>query len=246
MKIVTSEKIKTKVILSCALFSILGALSVCSIVVSGKLAVNTASVLTKSQTVIIDAGHGGMDGGTSAADGTLEKDINLSISLKLDEILRSMGINTVMTRSQDISIHDENAQTVRQKKVSDIKNRLKILNETDNSIFVSIHQNHFSDSKYSGAQVFYSKNNPLSSKLAEKIRLPIITYLQADNTRETKSVGTDIYLLYHADSPAVMVECGFLSNKDEANNLKDEKYQQKIAFLIALGIVDYFKETEEL
>lgn len=246
MKIVASKKAKTRFLLFVTLFTILGTLATGSAVISKRMAVDASIQNTSFQTVIIDAGHGGPDGGTSADDGTLEKEINLQIALKLDEILRSMGIKTVMVRTEDISIHDGTAKTIRQKKVSDIKNRLKIINETENSIFVSIHQNHFSDSKYSGTQVFYSKNNPLSNKLAESIRLPIISYLQTDNTRETKQSGTEIYLLYHAKSPAVMVECGFLSNQNETNNLKDEKYQQKIAFLISLGIVDYFKTTEEL
>lgn len=245
MKIVASGSAKNKIILSFVLFLILGSLGFGTVIVSKKLAVDAASTKV-NQTVIIDAGHGGPDGGTSADDGTLEKDLNLQIAIKLNESLSSMGIKTVMIRTEDISVHDASANTIRQKKVSDLKNRLKIINETDNSIFVSIHQNHFSDSRYSGTQVFYSKNNPQSSVLADCIRQSVISDLQKENTRETKPSGTDIYLLYHAESPAVMVECGFLSNINESKNLKNENYQKELAFVLALGISDYLNSLKEL
>lgn len=245
MKIVASGSAKNKIILSFVLFLILGSLGFGTVIVSEKLAVDAASNKV-NQIVIIDAGHGGPDGGTSADDGTLEKDLNLQIAIKLNESLNSMGIKTVMIRTEDISVHDASANTIRQKKVSDLKNRLKIINETDNSIFVSIHQNHFSDSRYSGTQVFYSKNNPQSSVLADCIRQSVISDLQKDNTRETKPSGTDIYLLYHAESPAVMVECGFLSNINESKNLKNENYQKELAFVLALGISDYLNSLKEL
>ena len=245
MKIVASGSAKSKIILSFVLFLILGSLGFGTVIVSEKLAVDAASTKV-NQTVIFDAGHGGPDGGTSADDGTLEKDLNLQIAIKLNESLNSMGIKTVMIRTEDISVHDASANTIRQKKVSDLKNRLKIINETDNSIFVSIHQNHFSDSRYSGTQVFYSKNNPQSSVLADCIRQSVISDLQKENTRETKPSGTDIYLLYHAESPAVMVECGFLSNINESKNLKNENYQKELAFVLALGISDYLNSLKEL
>lgn len=245
MKIVASGSAKNKIILSFVLFLILGSLGFGTVIVSEKLTVDAASTKV-NQTVIIDAGHGGPDGGTSADDGTLEKDLNLQIAIKLNESLNSMGIKTVMIRTEDISVHDASANTIRQKKVSDLKNRLRIINETDNSIFVSIHQNHFSDSRYSGTQVFYSKNNPQSSVLADCIRQSVISDLQKENTRETKPSGTDIYLLYHAVSPAVMVECGFLSNINESKNLKNENYQKELAFVLALGISDYLNSLKEL
>ena len=245
MKIVASGSAKSKIILSFVLFLILGSLGFGTVIVSEKLTVDAASTKV-NQTVIIDAGHGGPDGGTSADDGTLEKDLNLQIAIKLNESLNSMGIKTVMIRTEDISVHDASANTIRQKKVSDLKNRLRIINETDNSIFVSIHQNHFSDSRYSGTQVFYSKNNPQSSVLADSIRQSVISDLQKENTRETKPSGTDIYLLYHAESPAVMVECGFLSNINESKNLKNENYQKELAFVLALGISDYLNSLKEL
>ena len=243
MRIIAPTKIKVKFALFVALFSILSGLIIGLKAVEKLKAVDASVQNNAVKTVIIDAGHGGPDGGTSSEDGVLEKDINLQISIKLNEILESMGVKTIMTRTQDISIHEQSATTIREKKISDIKNRLKIINETDDAVFVSIHQNHYSESKYSGTQVFYSKNDPQSQALANSIRLPIITYLQTENTREIKQSGTDIYLLYHAQKPAVMVECGFLSNYEETQRLKDDSYQQQLAFLIAIGIMDYFKNT---
>lgn len=246
MKIVISYKARNKIVLSAILVLILVSVSFGSVAVSKMMAVNATSSQTINTTVIIDAGHGGPDGGTSADDGTLEKNINLQIALKLENILKSMGINTVMTRTEDISIHDESANTIRKKKISDLKNRLSIINNTDDSVFVSVHQNHFSESIYYGTQIFYSKNNPESSVLANSIRQSVISVLQKDNTREIKQSGTDIFLLHHAETPAVMVECGFLSNAEETAKLKDENYQRKLAFMIAIGICDYLKTTKEL
>lgn len=246
MKIVAPKKIKIRFYLFIVLFTILSGLFIGTQAVNHFKTIDVSAENDVFKTVIIDAGHGGPDGGTSSADGTVEKEINLQIATKLNEILQSMGIKTIMTRTEDISIHDESAKTIRQKKVSDIKNRLQIINETEDSVFVSIHQNHYSNSKYTGSQVFYSKNHPLSQTLANSIRLPIISYLQLENTREIKQSGSNIYLLYHAQRPAVMVECGFMSNDAETQKLKNEEYQRKLAFLIAVGIADYFSNTEEI
>lgn len=245
MRIIAPTKTKIRLFLFLALITIFSVLIAGTGIVIRRAAIDAASEKKIFQTVIVDAGHGGPDGGTSAADGTLEKDINLQIATKLNEMLKAMGIETVMIRDTDVSIHNDSADTIRQKKISDLKNRLNIINNAENAIFVSIHQNHFSDSKYSGTQVFYSKNNPLSDSLADSIRHSVISYLQTDNTREIKQSGTEIYLLHHAQIPAVMVECGFLSNINETENLKNEEYQRKIAFLIAVGIVDFFNKTEE-
>lgn len=195
-------------------------------------------------TIIIDAGHGGMDGGTVAADGTNEKDINLAIALKLEAVLKAAGVNTIMVRTQDVSVHDSGASTVRQVKVSDIHNRMKLFESTPNAILVSIHQNHYSGSSIHGAQVFYSKNTDTSEALANFIQKRIAVDLQKDNERKVKPSGTSIYLLYHAKATAVMVECGFLSNPQDNQNLKDDSYQNRMAFCIAGGILDFFTKTE--
>ncbi len=190
-------------------------------------------------TIIIDAGHGGEDGGAVAHDGTLEKDINLDVAIKLKSLLKLYGYNVVMTRETDIMTCDENLKTIRARKISDIRNRLKIINKYENSIFVSVHQNKFSDSSQNGIQVFYSKNNPDSKILADAIQASAVSVLQPENKRLTKKSGTDIYLLYHSKTPSVLVECGFISNDAELDLLKSEEYRFKMATVIADGIIKY-------
>lgn len=189
--------------------------------------------------IIIDAGHGGEDGGASSSSGIVEKDINLSISLKVRDLLNSLAFKTVMVRDEDKLIYDSSCKTIREKKVSDIHNRMSIMEANPNSIFLSIHQNHFEQSKYYGAQVFYSKNTEESKMIAEKIQSSVVKKLQNENKREVKPSGTEIYLLYNAKSPAVMVECGFLSNSGEAQLLNDENYQTKMSLAIVDGILNY-------
>ena len=246
MKVIISREIKTKLFLVSVLFAVFTVVFAGNYFIDKYTAVDVNAENLMNKTVIIDAGHGSPDGGTSSADGTLEKDINLSIALKLKDILESMGISCVLTRTNDNGIYDSSAKTIREKKVSDIKNRLQIINETENSIFVSIHQNHYSSSAYKGLQVFYSMNHPDSSKMADSIRLPVISYLQTDNSREIKASGSEFYLLHHSQRPSVMVECGFMSNAEETKMLKDENYQQKLAFVIAIGIRDYLINSEEI
>ena len=190
-------------------------------------------------TVLIDAGHGGVDGGAVAGDGTEEKHINLQIARLLEQQLGAMGIRTAMTRTSDVSIHDSSAQTIREKKVSDIHNRMQLMEETENCIFVSIHQNKYSDSALSGTQVFYSPSTTASAQLAQTIQNSVQTLLQPENSREIEKSGSSIYLLYYAQKPAVLVECGFLSNAEDLRKLKDETYQKQLAFCIAAGILEY-------
>ena len=195
-------------------------------------------------TIIIDAGHGGEDGGAQSSSGILEKNINLSISMKLKALFQALGFETVTIREADCLIYDGGCTVMREKKVSDIRNRMSIMEKFPNSIFLSIHQNHFSQSKYYGAQVFFSKNDPESEKIAECIQNSIASKLQNENTRKIKPSGTEIYLLYHAKTPAVMVECGFLSNPGEAQLLNDEKYQKKMAVAIVDGVLKYLGSRE--
>ncbi|MBR3869649.1 MAG: N-acetylmuramoyl-L-alanine amidase [Clostridia bacterium] len=194
--------------------------------------------------VIIDAGHGGVDGGAVSSDGTQEQYINLDIARKINEYLTKLGYKTIMTRSDDNSIHDPEADTIRQKKVSDIHNRLKIIETNPGSIFVSVHLNYYSVSKYKGAQVFYSPNNTESEKLAHNIQSSIVSLLQPDNTRQIKKSDSSIYLLYHSPVPSVMVECGFLSNAEETEKLKNEDYRMQMATAICKGIINYLNGTE--
>ncbi len=192
--------------------------------------------------IVVDAGHGGFDGGASTDDGVSEKGINLNIALYLKDYLNFFGFQVVMTRETDTSTEDEGLTTIRSRKSSDLHNRMALMEKTENSIFVSIHQNHYSSSQYSGAQVFYSGNfSEQSSVLAQNIQESIVYYLQPGNTRQIKPCGTSVYLIYNAVKPAVLVECGFLSNYEEAENLKTKDYQRKMAFSIALGILNYYE-----
>lgn len=198
-------------------------------------------ISNRNYTVILDPGHGGEDGGAVGADGTLEKDINLSIAKKLQQLLLTSGFNVRMIRDSDVSIYSDGMGTIKEKKVSDLKNRLNIANESENNILISIHQNKFPQSQYNGTQVFYSENNPGSKELAENIKESVTGFLQPDNKRETKPATKDIYILYNCKSVAVMVECGFLSNDAELQKLKDKIYQDEMAFSIYCGFLEYMK-----
>ncbi len=189
--------------------------------------------------IILDAGHGGMDGGCSSADGVAEKGINLNILLTLRDMLKINGYDVIVTRDTDTSIHDKGIEGIANQKSSDMDNRLEIFNSTPNAICISIHQNQFTDPKYSGAQMFYSDSNNGNESLAKTLQSKFCEYLQPDNTREIKLCGKELFLCYFSENPTVMVECGFLSNPEEAALLKTEEYQQKVAFTILSGINEY-------
>jgi len=186
---------------------------------------------------IVDAGHGGPDGGAVGSDGTLEKDINLAIALRLRDFLRAFGCEVIMTREDDRSIHSESSITIRQKKVSDIHNRTALVNGTEGAVLISIHQNKFPGAGEKGTQVFYSPNDPESQLLALRIQERVKTLLQPENRRKIKPAGNNIYLLTYAEAPAVLVECGFLSNPGEREKLKTPEYQEQIAFVIACAVM---------
>ena len=188
--------------------------------------------------IIIDPGHGGEDGGASA-NGLLEKDINLSIALKLRDMLSSGGYQVVLTRDSDISVYDPSAGTTREKKVSDLQNRVEIINGSKNNILVSIHQNKFEQEQYYGTQIFYSTNDPRSEKLAQEIKSSVTGLLQPENKRELKPADSSSYILSKAEVPAVIVECGFLSNPEEAGRLSQDEYRKQMAFAVYCGIMSY-------
>lgn len=188
--------------------------------------------------IIIDAGHGGEDGGAVGIDGTYEKDINLQISLKVNDILTLFGYKTHLIRTTDTAIHTT-GDTIRQRKVSDIRNRTATMDLYENCIYLSIHQNKYEDSRIWGTQTFYSANCDESRKIAGLIQNAVKSQLQPNNKRQIKKSGTDIYVLYNATKPAVMVECGFVSNQSELNQLKDSTYQNNMALSIATGIINY-------
>ena len=193
--------------------------------------------------VFSNATHGGFDGGAVAGDGTVEKDINLNIALTLAKFLKQSGFRVIMTRESDVSTEDTESPQIASKKRNDLKNRLKLMSDYPDSVFVSIHLNKFTTSSAVGSQVFYSKSEE-SALLADKIQKVIVTLIQPENTRVNKQATSSTYLLYNATVPAVLVECGFLSNASELALLKQSDYQKKMAFSIYLGILEYFKEKD--
>ncbi|WP_294823788.1 N-acetylmuramoyl-L-alanine amidase [uncultured Eubacterium sp.] len=191
------------------------------------------NVKTK-KTVIIDPGHGGIDVGTVGIDGSLEKNINLSISLDLYDYLMVSGINTVLTRDGDYEVYKAGEKRTK----SDLYNRMDFINSIPDSILISIHQNHFENEAEWGTQVWFSPNDEISPTLADKILRSVKKNIQPENKRENKVSDNSYYILYKAQKPSVMVECGFVSNKNENNKLQDKEYQKDMAYSILAGICE--------
>lgn len=189
-------------------------------------------------TVVLDAGHGGNDPGKVGVNKCIESDINLSIVLKLKDYLEKNNVQVVLTRKDKNGLYDENDTN---KKVTDMKNRCKIINEADCDLMVSIHQNSYSSSGVKGAQVFYFKNSNDGEKIAKIIQARLIDEVDKDNGRQSKD-NDSYYILKNVECPAVIVECGFLSNYEEAELLCDEKYQEKLAIAIGNGIIEYLSK----
>lgn len=186
--------------------------------------------------IIIDAGHGGEDGGAISCTGKYESQYNLSISLRLRDLLQLLGYNTIMVRTTDTSVYTSGS-TIAQRKVSDLKERVRIANSYKNALLVSIHQNYFQESKYSGAQVFYSNQNG-SKQLAEMLQNSFITILNPGSHREEKR-GEGIYLLEKVQCPGILVECGFISNPNEERLLLSAQYQKSICAVISATVSSY-------
>ncbi|WP_288528994.1 N-acetylmuramoyl-L-alanine amidase [uncultured Eubacterium sp.] len=186
------------------------------------------------KTVIIDPGHGGIDVGTVGIDGSLEKNINLSISLDLYDFLMVSGINTVLTRDGDYEMYRAGEQRTK----SDLYNRMDYINSIPDSILISIHQNHFENETEWGTQVWYSPNDDISPTIADKILNSVKKNIQPENKRENKKSDDSYYILYKAQKPSVMVECGFVSNRNENNKLQDKEYQKDMAYSILAGICE--------
>ena len=186
-------------------------------------------------TFVVDAGHGGEDGGAVAEDGTTEKELNLEIAATLSLLYELNGNKYAMTREGDTLLYDKyNDLECYQgkKKIYDLKNRVKMTKEHSLPVYVGIHMNSFSSSKYSGLQVYYSKGNEKSRLFADTVQKNTSTYLQKDNTRRTKEADGSIYILSNLDCPAVLIECGFMSNEAELNMLKSNSYRQKLSSVI--------------
>lgn len=204
-----------------------------------------AEFFEEKPTIVVDAGHGGEDGGAVGINGVVEKDVNLAIATALAEDLKANHFSVIMIREGDYTVGDPSLSTVAERKRSDTLNRVRLVEEAGECLLVSIHQNKFSQSQYSGAQMFYSPHNPESALLAESIRQSVVSSLQPENTRMNKEAGQEIYLLDHCQVPGVLVECGFLSNPQEADLLMQESYQKDMAAAIYNGIVDFLDQREK-
>lgn len=186
-------------------------------------------------TLVIDAGHGGFDGGAVGADGTTEQDINLSIAKRVQVLANFFGVPTTMTRPDENALDYDPSRTVRENKIADIKAREKLVNSIASPVFLSIHLNKFSDAQYHGAQVFYSARNAESKPLAEQIQQCLIDGCDPTNHRQVKQADSAIYLMKKLDCPAVIIECGFLSNPAEEARLRDETYHKQLAAAVICG-----------
>lgn len=189
--------------------------------------------LKKRACVIIDAGHGGVDGGAVSCTGVEESQINLEIALRLNDLMHLLGINTYMIRTDDVSIYTS-GNSIAAKKVSDLKERVKIINQTPNAILVSVHQNYFQDSRYSGAQVFYYQD----ATLAKQLQTALVKTLKPESKRKAKRAD-GVYLMQNIHCPAALIECGFLSNPAEEAQLRDAEYQKKLCCVIGSVVSCY-------
>ncbi|MDE6788153.1 MAG: N-acetylmuramoyl-L-alanine amidase [Ruminococcus sp.] len=237
------NKVNRKIFLGTLFFGCSIAAIGAAAVLSDKISENAVltSLVSQQQElpiIILDAGHGGFDGGCVSVDGVPEKGINLSILLRVRDLLRISGYEVEVTRDSDISIHDSGIEGIANQKSSDMDNRLELFNKYDNAVCISIHQNQFTDPVYNGAQMFYSATDSRNEMLAKSLQSSF-QVLQPENKREIKLCGKELFLCYYSENPTVMVECGFLSNPEEASLLNTEEYQQKVAMTIFNGINNF-------
>lgn len=199
-------------------------------------AINQNLPVEREHRIVIDAGHGGVDGGATSCTGVLESAINLEIALRLNDLMHFLGYETVMIRTTDVSVYTE-GNTIAAKKVSDLKERVRIANSTEGAIVLSIHQNTFSSSRYSGAQVFWAENEQ-SRELATSLQSALVAALDPSSRRVSKK-ATGVYLMEHIDCTGVLIECGFLSNPEDEAKLRSERYQQQLCCVIAATVSSY-------
>lgn len=201
----------------------------------------TTSTPVSGKTVILDAGHGVPDEGAQSSTGTTEAETNLKIALKIQNLLEQSGCKVLLTRSDENAIYDFDSKTLKQKKISDIRNRVKIGNESSADIFVSIHLNKIPQQQYYGWQCFYKEGNEQSTKLAKSIQDNLNKSMQKENNRVAMKID-NIYIIKNVEIPTSIVECGFLSNPEEEKQLLDDSYQNRLAWGIYSGIINYFYE----
>lgn len=233
---------KTNIKKMCFLFIIITLITAVSIFASSFQKGTSGNVVRTSMentglTLIIDAGHGGEDGGAVSLSGIKESEINLQIATKLDQIMGFFGIHTIMTRSTEDLDYSDKAHTIREKKVEDQNKRLQLINGTENAVLISIHQNKFPDGSPFGAQVLFSSTNG-SKEFAEFMQKLLISTLNSKNRRSASKVPSNILLMNHIKCPAILIECGFLSNTVEEKLLMTDAYRLKIAAVIAAGFLN--------
>lgn len=208
-------------------------------VASSKQTVQTVSLPVSNRVIVLDAGHGKPDEGAQSSNGTTEAETNLKITLKVQSLLEQSGATVVLTRSDENAIYDLDKTTLRQKKISDIHNRVKIGNESSADIFVSIHLNKISQQQYYGWQCFYKQNDEKSTALAKSLQENLNDSIQKENKRVSMKLD-NVYIIKHVEIPISIVECGFLSNPEEETQLLSDDYQNRLAWGIYNGIMDYF------
>lgn len=201
----------------------------------------TVALPVSNKVIVVDAGHGEPDGGAVSSNGISEAEINLKIALKLQNLLEQSGATVILTRSDENGIYDLDKETLKQKKVSDIKNRVKIGNSSSADIFISIHLNKIPQQQYSGWQTFFKKDCENGKKLATAIQENLKQAVQKENDRVPMKID-NVYIVKNVEIPLTIVECGFLSNTEEEKQLQDDNYQNRLAWGIYNGIIDYFYE----
>lgn len=201
----------------------------------------TVSLPASNKVIVIDAGHGIPDEGAQSSRGVTEAQTNLKIALKVQSLLEQSGATVILTRSDENAIYDLDSKTLKQKKISDIHNRVKIGNQSSADIFVSIHLNKIPQEQYWGWQCFFKEGNEESTKLAKSLQNNLNEAIQKENKRVAMKLNT-VYIMKYVEIPISIVECGFLSNQEEEQQLLDDNYQNKLAWGIYNGIMDYFYE----
>ena len=228
-------------ILSCCIISVFSFFIFDKANYKNDLTLETVSFPVSNKVIVIDAGHGTPDEGAQSSNGTTEAEINLKIAFKVQNLLEQSGANVVLTRSDESAIYDLDKKTLKEKKISDIRNRVKIGNNSSADMFVSIHLNKIPQQQYYGWQCFYKVGNDQSIKLAKCLQSSLNESIQKENKRVPMKLD-NVYIIKHVEIPISIVECGFLSNPEEEQQLLNDEYQDKLAWGIYNGIMDYFYE----
>ncbi len=230
---------KKKIVIMFSILSLIVVACYVAIIPQKSNSIETVSLPVSNKTIVLDAGHGIPDEGAESANGVSEASINLKITKKVQLLLEQSGCKVILTRSDENGIYNLNSKTLREMKVSDIKNRVEIGNSSSADAFISIHLNKIPQSQYYGWQTFFKANDEKSEELAKSLQEELNSSIQKENKREALKISGK-YIIDHVKIPIAIVECGFLSNPEEEKLLQDDNYQSKLALGIYNGIMDYF------